>query len=132
MRLAGLLLALLFVLLPVHSAASDPQAAATSDTSPPFEMSPELFAPGMMAAGQQSLPAGVPLHADLPYWVRTPAEVTCLKLRTYIMAREDPHSDLTRLVRYRTCTPASRFDMRNAILTDDDERITPKQERHVH
>jgi hypothetical protein len=35
----------------------------------------------------------------------------CLKLRTYKVARDDPHSDSTHAAGYSTCTPAARFQM---------------------
>jgi len=41
-----------------------------------------------------------------------PAEVTCLKMRSYLMAREGADSDVTRMVGYRTCTRSAKFDLR--------------------
>jgi hypothetical protein len=42
-------------------------------------------------------------------------EATCLKLRTYVVRRVDPHSDVTRLHSYRTCTPVWKFQTRSAV-----------------
>ena len=46
------------------------------------------------------------------YIKHLPAEVTCLKIRSYLMAREGSDSDATRMVGYRTCTRSAKFDLR--------------------
>ncbi len=39
----------------------------------------------------------------------------CLKLRTYVVRRVDPVSDVTRLHSYSTCQPAWKFETRSAV-----------------
>ena len=51
--------------------------------------------------------------SKLQFLPRTDA--VCLKLRTYIVQRVDPRSDVTRLRRYSTCQPAWKFETRNAV-----------------
>jgi hypothetical protein len=41
-----------------------------------------------------------------------PTDDLCLTMRTYKVARDDPHSDSTHAAGYSTCTPAARFQMR--------------------
>ncbi|MGA2021342.1 MAG: hypothetical protein ABSH02_12185 [Candidatus Sulfotelmatobacter sp.] len=40
----------------------------------------------------------------------------CLKMRTYKVARDGPHSDSTHSAGYTTCTPAARFQVHTAVL----------------
>jgi hypothetical protein len=54
------------------------------------------------------------------------SEAMCLKLRTYVVRRIDPNSDITRLHSYRTCTPAWKFQTRSAVLQ---ETPSPKMKR---
>ena len=49
-------------------------------------------------------------------------EPTCYAMRTYTVARVDPHSDETRPARYTTCPKAWKFDLRNADATVRDAR----------
>jgi hypothetical protein len=37
----------------------------------------------------------------------------CLKMRTYVVARDRSHPDTTHLVGYTDCQPASRYDLRS-------------------
>jgi len=46
------------------------------------------------------------------YVRQMPTEVTCLKMRSYLMAREGSDTDVTRMVGYRTCTKSAKFDLR--------------------
>jgi hypothetical protein len=41
-----------------------------------------------------------------------PTDNLCLTMRTYKVARDDPHSDSTHAAGYSTCTSAARFQMR--------------------
>jgi len=54
------------------------------------------------------------LHVD-PDW-QPQADNVCLKIRTYKVARDGPHSDSTHPTGYTTCTPAARFQMHTAVL----------------
>ena len=42
-------------------------------------------------------------------------DATCLKIRSYVVARDSKDSDSTHLVRYSTCQPASRYQLRTAV-----------------
>lgn len=46
----------------------------------------------------------------------------CLTLRTYRVARISPDSDTTRLVRYSTCQPGSRFQVKTAVDSQRTDR----------
>jgi len=39
----------------------------------------------------------------------------CLKIRSYLMARDSKYSDSTHLVGYSTCLPASKYRLRTAV-----------------
>jgi hypothetical protein len=45
-----------------------------------------------------------------------PADGLCLKMRTYKVAPDSPHSDSTHPVGYSTCQPAVRFQTRSIVL----------------
>jgi hypothetical protein len=44
------------------------------------------------------------------------ADGLCLKMRTYKVARDAPHSDSTHSIGYSTCQPAVRFQTRSIVL----------------
>ena len=48
---------------------------------------------------------GMELHSD----------VTCYSIRSYLVVRDDPHSDTTHRDGYSTCVPAARVRMYSAI-----------------
>jgi hypothetical protein len=50
-----------------------------------------------------------------PILPRDSNEVTCLKLRTYFVARVHPQRDETRVVGYTSCQRASRYEVKRAI-----------------
>ena len=43
-------------------------------------------------------------------------EVTCLKIRSYVVARDSKNSESTHLVHYSTCQPASRYRVKTIQL----------------
>jgi len=45
-----------------------------------------------------------------PDW-QSQGDTLCLTMRTYKVARDDPHSDSTHAAGYSTCQPAARFHM---------------------
>ena len=69
----------------------------------------QATSPGTAALGQQtdSLPAWRMFHNQRPnldlFRLDDPTGSTCYTMRTYTVAREDPDSDATRIVRYTTC-----------------------------
>ena len=44
------------------------------------------------------------------------ADGLCLKMRTYKVARDGPHTDATHAAGYSTCQPAVRFQTRSIVL----------------
>ncbi len=48
-------------------------------------------------------------------WEGALSERTCYTMRSYLMAREDRHSDSTRQVGYSVCEPSSTFDVRETV-----------------
>jgi hypothetical protein len=51
---------------------------------------------------------------------------TCYTMRSYIFAREAPGSDVMRLVREQTCTPARKFSSWSAERQGDDKAPQPR------
>jgi hypothetical protein len=47
------------------------------------------------------------------------ADTVCLKIRSYVVARDDRDSDSVHLVGYSTCQPASRYRLRKTQLPTD-------------
>jgi hypothetical protein len=44
------------------------------------------------------------------------ADGHCLKMRTYKVARDGPHTDATHAAGYSTCQPAARFQTRSIVI----------------
>jgi hypothetical protein len=42
--------------------------------------------------------------------------ITCLKLRSYVVARDSKNSDSTHLVSYSTCQPTSRYGLKTTEI----------------
>jgi hypothetical protein len=55
------------------------------------------------------------LLRNLGKWAGALPEPTCYTMRSYLMTRDDPHSDSTRQVGYSVCEPSSTFDVRDSI-----------------
>jgi hypothetical protein len=55
------------------------------------------------------------LLRNLGEWEGVLPERTCYTMRSYLMAREDRHSDSTRQVGYSVCEPSSTFDVMEAV-----------------
>ena len=49
------------------------------------------------------------------------ADHYCLKIRSYLMARDGKNSDSTHQVGYSTCLPASRYRLRTAVGSTEGE-----------
>lgn len=105
MRLSTLLLFIVAVTLLAASAAS----FAQTSHSPKFDSAStgddasilRLDGTGLLQSGERST-AGYGSDSN----------VTCLKMRTYVVARENRGSDVTHRVAYYDCIPAWKFDMR--------------------
>jgi len=54
----------------------------------------------------------------------SPGDGVCLKIRSYVVARDSKNSDSTHLVGYSTCQPAKKFQLRTAV-----ESSFPKAEK---
>lgn len=104
MRTSALLL-LSLMLLGACFAADQPAANSNQDQSSIPSTSPaQRFSYGANGASRlRYLPGNEPI---------------CLKLRTYVVRRVDPDSDVTRLHSYSTCTPAWKFQTRSAVLQE--------------
>lgn len=50
------------------------------------------------------------------------ADIDCLKIRSYVVARDSKDSDSTHLVRYSTCQPASRYRLKTTELRSGPEK----------
>ena len=129
MRVTGLLALLLFVLI-VFFAAPAAGYAQTANT-------PSVKTDATDSMSPASLPEKLnrePAKTDLPLLMSQPLiehngdlvlresqqvsqpvdDFSCLKLRTYIVARDDKTSDATHLVRKVNCTPARKFNFKTA------------------
>jgi hypothetical protein len=110
MRLTGLLAILLFLLIVFfaapaasHAQMASPQSAAKPDAARPLtaEASPVLEP----ARTSRGLRGPVELERD----------GVCYTMRTYVLAREERDSDVTRMVRYTTCLPAWKLQYKTAV-----------------
>jgi hypothetical protein len=127
MRLTGLLALLLFFLIvffaaPAASNAQTAQAPAATSNS-------NGLLPENAAQSEPLQPATDAPMLDRPLVLRQPLmdhggdmvlrdyerDGVCYTMRTYVMAREDKDSDVTRMARYRKCLPSSKVDLKTAI-----------------
>jgi len=111
MRLTGLLAILLFLLIVFFAA---PAASHAQMASPQNGAQPDAASPPAADASRLLEPAW-------PSWrLLGPAELerdgVCYTMRTYVMAREERNSDVTRMVRYTTCLPGWRLQYKTAVL----------------
>ena len=97
--------------------ASPVQSAAHADTAAPSSTSADSFDKryGILRSDPDSDTDLFSTPAQR-YFSRMKREEdgTCLKLRTYKVARDDRDSDSTHLVDYFTCQRASKFQMRSS------------------
>jgi hypothetical protein len=130
MRLTGLLALLLFVLIvffaaPAASYAQTANTPAVKSDNP--EPNPGAFLGNLHLAGERvdehPLSASQPLlehNGDLVFREPVTDDMTCLKLRTYVMKRDEKDSDATHLIRKVKCTPARKFSVKSADVRTED------------
>ena len=117
MRILGLLCACVLVLL-VYAAMADDRPQASKDfalLSDPGLTSQALSAESIarfrvtnkrLADLRKHHARGIPLDAD--------GQPVCYTMRSYLMEREDPQSDVTRVAGYTTCQPSSSYSFKTA------------------
>lgn len=76
-----------------------------------FSLAPEIAAPSDSPAQPARRRFSFPRVV-----VRRHSDEVCYTARSYLYARESRHSDVTRPVGYRVCTPSSKFEMKSAEL----------------
>ena len=137
MRLTGLLALLLFVLIIFFAApaasyaqtANSPSVQSNGSQSDSVTLLPEKLQPAGTRVSEHPLVASQPLlehNGDLVLresMQDSPLgdDFTCLKLRTYIVARDDKTSDATHPVRKVNCTPARKFSFKSADIRVKDQ-----------
>ena len=122
MRLTTLLLMIVAVLLLTAPAAS----FAQTSHSPKFD---STFS-GDDASILRLDGSGVLQSSDvrsLPKFDTGDTHVTCLTMRTYVVARENRNSDVTHRVGYYECIPAWKFDMRKTEQKQEGVGQTPEK-----
>ena len=70
------------------------------------------------------------------HWVteRSLESTTCYKMRAYYVVRDSRNPDVTRPDGYSTCQPAARFQVKRAIGTEAEEKMsedTPAEQKAV-
>jgi hypothetical protein len=108
-----------------QTAAAKPSAAlesdATQETSQ-FKID-HLFDPKL--AGRNRNETTLNFFSDSKFAITgdpLPGDSYCLKIRSYVVARDSKDSDSVHLVGYTTCVPASRYRLRMTV-----ERQTPER-----
>ena len=113
MRITGLLVFLLLILI-FFFAAPAASYAQTAPSAKPSVSSDNKDAP---ARAFQNL-----LRGDGTQLER---DGVCFTMRTYVVAREDKDSDVTRPVRVTRCLPATKLEFKSAVAparSEDDSR----------
>ena len=130
MRLTGLLALLLFILIVFFAApaasyaqtANQPAIKTEGTDSNPVQIlpdKPQLDEARPLGQTDRALVLAQPLMehgGDLVLRESTENDDLCYSMRTYVMAREDKTSDVTRLVRQLKCTPARKFGFKTTEL----------------
>ena len=80
-------------------------------------INPSSFSPDVQAdLARHGVDLSRPLLLrNLGKWAGVLPERTCYTMRSYLMTREDQHSDSTRQVGYSVCAPSSTFDVRETV-----------------
>jgi hypothetical protein len=100
MRLTGLLALLLFLVVVLFAA---PAASFAQDTT---QLSPQVNANAFPErALTDLLRRGGELERD----------GVCYTMRTYVMAREEKDSDVTRMVKVTRCLPGNKIEFKSAV-----------------
>jgi hypothetical protein len=111
MRITGLLILLLFFLIVFAApAASYAQAASTNAANATANSTKPSASDDTSIAFDRTLRElarrdGVQLERD----------GVCYTMRTYVMAREEKDSDVTRMVRMTRCLPATKLEFKSAV-----------------
>jgi hypothetical protein len=109
MRLTTLLLLLITLMLLTAPAASFAQIVSPSKSNAPFTGDSAAI---LRADG--SNPSMSDDRRGLRNFDSGDSHVSCLTMRTYVVARENRDSDVTHTVRYYECVPAWKFDLRTS------------------
>lgn len=141
MKLTGLLALLLFVLIVFFAApaasyaqtANAPTARSDNAQSDSVAILPERLQLAGNKVSEHPLVASQPLVEHGGDLVLRESlqdstqgdDFTCLKLRTYIVARDDKTSDATHPVRKVDCTPARKFNFKTADIRVEDRNSKP-------
>jgi hypothetical protein len=122
MRLTTLLLLIFAVLLLTAPAASFAQTSRSVKLDSPFTGDDasimRLDGSGLLQSGDLR---------SVPKFDTGDSHVTCLTMRTYVVARENRNSDVTHRVGYYECIPAWKFDMRKTDQKQDGGGQTPEK-----
>lgn len=122
MRLTGLLALLLFILIVFFAApaASFAQTTSTIITAKTATLS---------AASQPNDDTLSDLARRSRFGSEFERDGVCYTMRTYVMAREDKDSDVTRMVRTTRCLPSWKLEFKTAVTPirqgKDDTPLTP-------
>ncbi|MGB0009628.1 MAG: hypothetical protein WA474_01110 [Candidatus Sulfotelmatobacter sp.] len=133
-RLLPLSLLVLFVVatLAAQSAPNTtPFIARSTEPAPFISPSENPFSPNLPSVANPNAPDRILLGDYRPQqsqfsvprnWLRnnsdwqSQADSVCLKMRTYKVARDGPHTDSTHAAGYSTCQPATRFQTHSIVL----------------
>lgn len=107
MRIVNLL-ALFLCLATVCDASESPKPASTKTNDGQFALWN-----GILPTDGSGLPDA---NATLKITTDRGRDEVCYKMRSYLVRRESPDSDMVRPVGYTTCLPATRVQMRTSEL----------------
>jgi len=119
MRITGLLALLLFILIFFFAAPAASYAQTTSGNSVQPAASSDASLSFDRTLREMARRDGVQLERD----------GVCYTMRTYVMAREEKDSDVTRMVRVTRCMPATKLEFKSAVApvrkTQDGSGLAP-------
>ena len=123
MRNTALVMTFLFLVACLCAAGDDPPATIKATSAAPATAAAESPSGPPLSMPDAPLAATKVLQSPDGYKLSRAVDKrdsVCFTMRSYVVARESPNSDSTRLVAYKTCQPGWKFELRNAVGTVDD------------
>lgn len=109
------------LLCPVALFSQDQQAQ--SSKSPSIAIVPQSKGPDTLSEPWRIIPPQINLNdtnrlliALAASELASPDDFVCLKIRSYVVARDSKNSDSVHPVKYSTCQPASRYQLKTTEL----------------
>jgi len=123
---------LLMVAFLLYSVAGLCQEQAQTSSNAPVSAIPQSKAPEQLSEPWRIIPPELNFSQNPqiePQFGRpivSPDDFVCLKIRSYVVARDSKDSDSVHLVKYSTCQPANRYRLKTTVIQERDHPRDPQ------